>query len=248
MVDAKNLKKAVDRLVAEGESVLETAMWISDEATTAEMTEEEIAEDVNHNYHKWYSQAQVLVSAYLPERQAEFEALHAGDKHSIGLARRARNFHIKIGDNPREFPIQEFRSSMMTQIGIVRSIPGVAELRRLNIKQLLAAELIGDELEAARHLLENGFVRAAGVVAGVALERHLKTMCEKRKIITSNRETVGTLNNRLKECYEDPTNYKKVGWMAELRATCSHEKGKEPNERQVTELIGAVYKFVSTAT
>lgn len=42
---------------------------------------------------------------------------------------------------------------------------------------MLQADLMDEEIEAAEHLAKYKFIRAAGAVAGVVLERHLTQVC-----------------------------------------------------------------------
>jgi len=67
------------------------------------------------------------------------------------------------------------------------------------IRQLVQADLFDSEIGAARELLENKFLRAAGAVAGVVLEKHLRQVCDDRglKILKKN-PTLGDLNELLK--------------------------------------------------
>ena len=250
MAKIEAIREAVQALVLKGEEILEAAEGILDEATSAEGPEYQdgVAEKINYDYNKWYSQALTLVSRNLPEREADFREIHDGREGNTGLKTRARKVLLNFTGSPLEFPIREFREGLVAQLGILDSIGDVLDLRAMDIRQVLSADLLQDELETATHLLENGFTRPAGILAGVALERHLKLMCEVRNQKLGERETIGTINEKLKEHYQDPAHVRKVAWMAAVRAKCGHDKGAEPEAGSIQELIDSVQKFVSTVS
>jgi hypothetical protein len=57
-----------------------------------------------------------------------------------------------------------------------------------------------EELLEAEYLLNKGFIRAAGALAGVVLERHLKLRCDKNepKLKYHRNATISKLNDILK--------------------------------------------------
>jgi hypothetical protein len=62
------------------------------------------------------------------------------------------------------------------QICIVESTLSKLDSIICNIKSILEADLFDSELESAQELLKNKYYRAAGALAGVVLEKHLKTV------------------------------------------------------------------------
>ena len=64
--------------------------------------------------------------------------------------------------------------------GVVRALQG--DLKRgylQGAQELIHGELFADFLEMAAHLLEEGYKDAAAVIAGGALESHLRQLCQK---------------------------------------------------------------------
>lgn len=49
-----------------------------------------------------------------------------------------------------------------------------------------------------------------------------------------------------KKDYSDPSEYRRVQWLSELRAQCGHVKDVEPTVEKVEEFVGGVSKFIST--
>ncbi|ROL66619.1 hypothetical protein [Pseudomonas vranovensis] len=71
------------------------------------------------------------------------------------------------------------------QIAIVNAIKRRFESSLFEIKQLVQADVFDDELDSVRGLLKNGYTRAAGAVAGVVLEGHLKELAAKHNLPNS---------------------------------------------------------------
>ena len=64
-----------------------------------------------------------------------------------------------------------------TQLKILESVRTRFDTSLFDIAQLVRADLFDSELDAARELAKNGFLRGAGAIAGVILERHLAQVC-----------------------------------------------------------------------
>src|SRR4030042_4692691 len=60
------------------------------------------------------------------------------------------------------------------QRNILKATERRFESSLFEIRQLLQADLFDSEIDTARELLKNGYVRASGAVAGVVLEKHLQ--------------------------------------------------------------------------
>ena len=51
-----------------------------------------------------------------------------------------------------------------------------------DIQQLVTADLFNSELDAASELAKKKFLRAAGALAGVVLEKHLRQVCKSHSV------------------------------------------------------------------
>ena len=69
--------------------------------------------------------------------------------------------------------VESGNSACEVAIGSAKSLT-LPLLESLRIRQLAQADLFDSELDAAKELAKNKFTRAAGAVAAVVLERHLK--------------------------------------------------------------------------
>lgn len=205
----------------------------------------ELQREVIRKYQRWYSSAYQLIKEYLLEKEAEFVEHYEDRTKSI----------IKEG----VIDLLQFRSSQYTgdkckiiesfvdkfeiQRSILLSIPDVAEIKELNLRRVISADFVKTEIEQAEMLFDNGFHRAAGTLAGVALEKHLKTLCD---INGTSYKPKGTIEPLAQALYKanmlDITELKKVQYLASIRNKCSHPN--DITDDEVKSLIAEVKKFV----
>jgi uncharacterized coiled-coil DUF342 family protein len=104
-----------------------------------------------------------------------------------------------------------------------------------------------DELLEAEYLLKKGFIRAAGALAGVVLERHLKMLCDKNepKLKYPKNAAISKLSDILKDnnLLEIPE-WRKIQYLGDIRNKCDHDKKVEPKKEEVTELISKVKELI----
>jgi hypothetical protein len=113
---------------------------------------------------------------------------------------------------------------------------------------LVQADLLDSEIDAARELLKHRFVRAAGAVAGVVLEKHLSTVCAAHSVLLSKKHpTIADLNEALKAAGVIATpEWRFNQHLADIRNLCDHNKAHDPTQDQVTDLIDGVAKVTKT--
>jgi hypothetical protein len=198
------------------------------------------------DYEKWYSSAFLIIQRNLPEREDSFKDCYlkinnfVGPLHTIlvteGTLDKAEGHHFS----------NSFLS-LSKQIGMLNSIFDTIEVRKLDIVDIVSAELMSDFIERAKHLLEKGYTREAGNITGVLLEKHLKRMCDKSIPVINYTEKDG-LNNlatKLRQANRLSTQQlKEVQWMADIRNQCDHDKKKEPSKDDVLDFINHTSKFI----
>ena len=152
---------------------------------------EEIKGSFEEKYQGWYTEATALVRQLIPDRLNEFQKLYLGDnkRKEVNLL----TFTIQDwlhGFRSSSSPMGEKRfddrSCTVTRFRMQRSILGAVESRfessLHDVRQLVRADLFDSELEMAGELLKTGFLRAAGAVAGVVLEKHLGQVAENHSV------------------------------------------------------------------
>lgn len=112
-----------------------------------------------------------------------------------------------------------------------------------SIRNLVHAELAGDETDQARELFASGYGAAAAVVAGVILETTLRSLCAKRGLPVGSIER---MNADLTKAGEyNALIQKRVTSLAAVRNSAAHGKTGEYTDEDVKSLIAEVERFVT---
>lgn len=188
-------------------------------------------------YQQWYSASRVILAKNQPDRLAEFD----------------NSYYPKIKDIVEESHMskkEQFRlmDLINAQFDILAAVPSHLRFSVYDIELTAYSILMDDEIGAARHLLSKGFLRSAGALAGVILERHLKMLLKKHTPPIKYREKDGlsALNDLCKETVYDLVTWGKVQHLTRLRNLCDHDKTREPTKEEVTELINGVSAILKT--
>ena len=209
-------------------------------------------------YQAWYSEALPLVRQTLPGRVVDFVAYYEYPR--VRKETNFQNYMIKdylqgleitsdsgydrrtIVDGSAAIP--EFRQ----QLNIVEAAKSTLSSSLVNLTTILQADLFESEIDSAAALGKAGYLRAAGAICGVVIEKHLKQVCVnhgltiRRKIIT-----IAFLNETLKaaDVLSIP-DWRYVQRLADLRNLCDHAKDQEPSKDQVDELVEGTRKILAT--
>jgi hypothetical protein len=210
------------------------------------------------NYHRWYSEAQVVIRQLLPNREDEFETLYKTDpkRKSVNAATYSiQDWLLGMRASENKFTgekyFEDFPAIVMrfkNQLDILQSAEARFESSLFDVQQLVQADLFDSELDSARMLIKNGFLRAAGAVAGVVLEKHQSQICATRNISVAKKQpTINDYNELLKSnnIVDIPT-WRFLQRLADLRNLCSHNKDREPTKEETTELVEGVEKTIKT--
>jgi hypothetical protein len=136
------------------------------------------------------------------------------------------------------------------QLAILKAAERRFESSLFEIRQLVQADIFDTEVDAARELLKNKFVRAAGAVAGVVLERHLKQVCDDHGVkIKKPKPRLADLNQALRDAdVIAMPQWRFNQHLADIRNLCDHHKAQDPTEEQVKDLIDGTAKVLKTIT
>ncbi|MEW6667677.1 MAG: hypothetical protein AB1512_20910 [Thermodesulfobacteriota bacterium] len=209
-------------------------------------------------YQRWYSESRALVKQLMPERLAEFESLYMADSRRKSLdatSYKIQDWMMGLRATPHSFtgekPFDDFAAAVMKfflQIDLLKSVEAHFESSLLEIRQIVQADLYDSEIEGSRDLLKKGFLRAAGVIAGVVLERHLYLVCANHMIAFRKKNpTISDYNDHLKENGAiDVPSWRYLQRLGDLRNLCGHNRGREPTKDEVAELIDGVGKILKT--
>lgn len=207
-------------------------------------------------YQSWYSESLILLKQLLPYRLDDFKKLYESSKtrkslkndnyviedflHVVELS---NNFdYLDNSTNYRKATINKFEQ----QRAIIKSVKRRFESTLFDIRQLTQADLFDSELDAAIELNKKGFVRGAGAIAGVVLEKHLAQVCNNHKIkISKKKPTISDFNDNLKNAeIIEIAEWRKIQHLGDIRNRCDHNKNKEPTKEDVEELIEGVNRTI----
>jgi hypothetical protein len=254
------LQRKVDELQKQAEEIEALAVKLLEEAPFDEGTADRrggyffvvdynsplkrIQREAILKYQKWYSTSLHLIEGYTPEWIDDFKQRYSYPNSSLSTGVME---YLNLGTYTqfyvREEAISEFVTNLVAQSAVLLSIPPVVEVKETGLRKLITADVARTEIEQAEILLDGGFERAAGSVAGVALELHLKTLCDVHGVSYPPKPTIETLVQALyKDKKIDITELKQIQYLGSIRNKCSHP---EPvSAKEVQSLINGVKKLV----
>jgi hypothetical protein len=209
---------------------------------------------IQENYQPWYSEAVALITQLLPDRVDDFKSFYTPKNARKDIT----NGNYTISDYLRGLSISrgavEIVSMEAAQLPLQQQVSIIAGLNQrfkstlFDIKTLVHADLLDDEIRAAEELNLKGFQRGAGAVAGVVLEGHLAAVCERNGVTLRKKDpTISDLNDALKAASKIETaTWRYIQHLGDLRNKCDHRKASEPTKEEVSELIDGVRKITKT--
>jgi hypothetical protein len=204
----------------------------------------------NETYQAWYSEAMAIIKQLLPDRTADFIVLYERPKNRRELTHSSytvRDFIERMGRHSISLTISAGFVKFEQQLDILRACKTRFESSLFDMRQLVQADLFDSEIEAARSLLKHGFGRAAGAIAGVVLEKHLRQVSDDHKVaISKKKPTINDLNQLLKDNSITTTpQWRHITLLGDIRNLCDHH-GPDPTDDQVNDLLDGTDKVLKT--
>lgn len=212
-------------------------------------------EDFGSPYQRWYSEALRVVEQLLPDRYVEFRELYRLDKKpkeldvtTYTISEYIHGTTVSQGGRRLFDPAAVALGKTKDQIDILSSARVRLDSLLSDIEGSLEATLLDDELATAAALLKAKHIRSAGVVAGVVLERHLKTVLANHEASLGRKKAqIGNLNDVLKEAKVfDVPRWREVQRLGDIRNLCGHDGEREPKSQEVQELIEGTERIIKT--
>ena len=201
------------------------------------------------NYEKWYSKAQVVIKVILPDRYTDFCNLYKNDKR-----KELSWMTYTISDAVQNITTQD--NSLHPSKAITRLIQQVTmlevsldkfESKIFDIQSILQADVFDSEIESARHLFKMGYLRAAGAICGVIIEKHLAEVCRHHNVLLRKKNpSISDYNDALKDNAYDTIEWRRIQRLGDLRNLCDHSKEREPVEDEIDELINGTTRVIKT--
>lgn len=210
--------------------------------------------DFRLNYQNWYSKSYLVVKQFLPDRLSDFVNLYKLDKRKEIKNSNYTIYDALIGIQITS-PLGEIKASpkdalikFQQQIAILESVLEVLDSSLNNIQQLVQADIFDSEIDTSKELLKKGFIRAAGAICGVVLEKHFSTVLYSHSLSLSKKNpTINDYNELLKNqnIIDIPT-WRHIQLLGDIRNLCDHDKKQEPTNDQVQTLIDGTDKIIKT--
>lgn len=264
----KNLEKYKDELknlVATGslmEKDLNFRILSKEEKSKLSKETKEVLKKVDglfeNTYQEWYTESIAILRQLIPDRLNEFISLYQIDPkrkeiNSITYSVQDWLNGVRAAHNDYSGKkyFDDFASIIMkfrTQTQILKSAKKRFESSLFDIKQIIQADLFDSEIDAAKELNKKGFFRAAGIICGVILEKHLRQVCDNHKItIRKKNPSISDLNDLLKNnSIIEVAIWRFIQHLGDLRNKCGHNKAQDPTKEEVEDLINGTEKIIKT--
>lgn len=200
--------------------------------------------NIQIEYQVWYTKSLRLVKQLAPERYEDFLSQYS-NKSIADIYHFFTDTSIDVDMfSNREKTIKKFD----IQIGILKSVVESIESVLSNITGLLEAELFDNELDSAKNLVRNGYIRAAGAICGVVLETHFSKILINHSLKQPKRDMqISDYNDLFKqENIYDITNWRFVQYLGDIRNKCDHKKTDDPTQDEINSLINGTEKVIKT--
>lgn len=207
-------------------------IWEDPEGETKELQDE-----LRAAYESWYARAEELITKHLHTRLDDFERRRSQMKDYARLS-------VNANHDPEHY-VNNAADMFAEQRNIVKAIPAKVEAEKLSLRRQVSDAFAQDDLLQARDLLDEELNRAAGVVAGVALERHLQTECDEAELEYDHKDGIASLAQTLYEAGEiNSTTLSNLETLGQIRNDCAHANQEEPNEHKVKKIIDDTDDYV----
>jgi len=208
---------------------------------------------ISELYNSFYTKAVALLSVILPTRLDEFKSCYIYDsKSSVHIThnRTIANYFNKTNkllSQPFEEAFEKQVFSFFTlQENILKSAKELIDSVLYELENKIQYNFFMDELLCAEELLKKKYVRPAGVIAGVTLESHLKTVCKNHNIVLKPKDTLGKFIEYLRKAnIIDFIFERKLQLLGDTRNLCAHSKDREPSIDEVSHLIFETKKILT---
>jgi hypothetical protein len=263
MTNITRYKSDLERLLKLGASMqLDLTLRHLPEERSLSEDEKKLVKELNgtfeRKYQKWYTESLVVIRQLIPDRAIEFEQLYKGDGKRREVNVSTYNIQdwlngVRVSTDPRTSKKYYNDSAIATmrfgtQVAILEAVEARLESSLFDMTRFVRADLFDSEIDAARELGKNGFLRAAGAVTGVILEKHLAQVAGNHRLASRKQHpTISDLNDVLKngDVFDVPA-WRGVQRLGDLRNISVHNKDREPTTDEIAELINGVEKLTKT--
>ncbi|MBK5246343.1 MAG: hypothetical protein JJE49_03610 [Peptostreptococcaceae bacterium] len=210
----------------------------------------------HQEYQNWYTLARKAIARFLPERLEEFKSYYEIDpnRKQLGYDTFVIQDFLK-GIVPAKYSHFDSKGQACTclanQLAIFASMIVNVDSILFDLDSTIYYDYQENELEAAKNVLKIN-VRAAGALAGVVIEKHLKHLLSSHaleKEVKVKNPGINELVMPLKEAgVIDVPTFQKITYMASIRNICDHDKQSTPTKEQVLDLLTQTNWLIKTVS
>jgi len=205
-------------------------------------------------YQRWDAQALKIVQTLAPDRYDEFVKYYLPNQNRKLLDEAIQDYVRWIepveaagtGELPFE-PHELARVRFLNQLQILATLACRIDAVLADVEGNLFTELQDKELDAARLLKETN-PRAAGALAGLVLERHLRQLATNRALTIPRKQTsIRELNDPLlKSNAYGLATWRTIQMLGDLRNLCSSQRNGDLTKEQAEDLISGVNSIIKS--
>lgn len=212
--------------------------------------------DFRRDYQAWYSKAQAVIKQVMPDRLSDFVSyfdVAKGRKDITFQNYMIRDYlqGLQITRGWEKEVIADGRAAIpefTQQLNMVKAAKGTLDSTLMDLKAVLQADLFDTEVETAVALAKAGYLRAAGAICGVVIEKHLLHVCDAHNVtVRKKNPNISDLNQLLRDA--DVTSvpqWRFIQHLADIRNICDHAKGREPSKEEIDDLVAGAQKVLKT--
>lgn len=198
-------------------------------------------------YNSFYTRTLLVLSKILPERLDEFKECYISNNPNTLYDISRYLLHVQCINLKGSYEIYAIKQ-FERQLGFLEAAKDLINTTCYNIENDIRYHVYIDELDAAEHLLKRNYIRAAGSVAGVVLENHLKVVCKSiSNIDLDGNETLSKYNALLKNQIGDIL-WGRIDAISRIRNLCDHAKDSNPTKNDVQFLINETKEIIREVT
>lgn len=207
-------------------------------------------------YQAWYSKAHAVIKQVMPDRLSDFISYFDVPKGRKDIT--FQNYMIRdylqgltVTRGLQKEVIVDGRAAIpefTQQLNMVKAAKATLDSTLMDLKAVLQADLFDTEIETAAALAKAGYLRAAGAICGVVIEKHLLHVCEVHNVTVRKKNPgISDLNQLLREA--DVTTvpqWRFIQHLADIRNICDHAKGREPTKEEIDDLVAGAQKVLKS--
>jgi len=265
----KKFEAELDKIIADGNMLLlamqyecrpsETKKLYSDLFKRAQKKLDELISKIpsfGDEYQEWYSKAQAVIRQVMPGRLADFISYFDIPKARKDIT--YQNYMIRdylqgltvTRGYDKELVVGKYAAipQFQQQLNMVKAAKATLDSTLMDLKAVLQADLFDTEVETAAALAKGGYLRGAGAICGVVIEKHLLHVCDMHSVsVTKKHPGISDLNQLLKDANViSVPQWRFVQHLADIRNICDHAKGREPTKEEIADLVAGTEKVLKT--